>query len=390
MKVPDLLSLKGRVALVTGGSRGLGLQMAEALGEMGARLAITARKKEELEQATKQLEKQGIVAASFVCDMGKRETIAPVADEILKKFGKVDILVNNAGATWGAPAEEHPLEAWDKLLNLNLTAAFVLTQILGRKSMIPAKWGRVINIASIAGLMGQDPRIVRTIAYNTTKGGLVNFTRALAAEWGQHGITVNAICPGFFPSKMTQATLGTTGELIRDWTPTKRLGNDEDLKGLVVLLASEASRHITGQGERDITGDAKLAFTRDYQKRIPFVSHLKILTETLGEGTARLSLPIEPHLTNSIGTVHGGVIMSLLDVALCTAARTLHPDSLGVITIDMSTSFIGGGSGARLLAEARVLKNGRSMIFVDGEAKNEDGSLVAKAIATVRVRLKEK
>ena len=139
-----------------------------------------------------------------------------------------------------------------------------------------------------------------------------------------------------------------------------------------------------------MTGDARLAFTRDYQKRIPFVSHLKILTETLGEGSARLSLPIEPHLTNSIGTIHGGVIMSLLDVALCTAARTLHPDSLGVITIDMSTSFIGGGSGARLLAEARVLKNGRSMIFVEGEAKNEDGSLVAKAIATVRVRLKEK
>ena len=139
-----------------------------------------------------------------------------------------------------------------------------------------------------------------------------------------------------------------------------------------------------------MTSDAKLAFTRDYQKRIPFVSHLRILTETLGEGTARLSLPIEPHLTNSIGTLHGGVIMSLLDVALCTAARTLHPDSLGVITIDMSTSFIGGGSGARLLAEARVLKNGRSMIFVEGEAKNEDGSLVAKAIATVRVRLKEK
>jgi NAD(P)-dependent dehydrogenase (short-subunit alcohol dehydrogenase family) len=247
MKVSDLLSLKGRVALVSGGSRGLGLQMAQALGEMGAKVVVTARKKDELEQAQRQLTAQGIDAAWFACDMGKRETIAPVTDEILEKFGKVDILVNNAGATWGAPAEEHPLEAWDKLMNLNLTAAFVLTQILGRKSMIPAKWGRVINIASIAGLMGQDPRIVRTIAYNTTKGGLVNFTRALAAEWGQHGITVNAICPGFFPSKMTQATLGTTGELIRDGTPTKRLGNDEDLKGLVVLLASEASRHITGQ-----------------------------------------------------------------------------------------------------------------------------------------------
>jgi len=247
MKVSDLLSLKGRVALVSGGSRGLGLQMAQALGEMGAKVVVTARKKDELEQAQRQLTQQGIDAAWFACDMGKRETIAPVTDEILEKFGKVDILVNNAGATWGAPAEEYPLEAWDKLMNLNLTAAFVLTQILGRKSMIPAKWGRVINIASIAGLMGQDPRIVRTIAYNTTKGGLVNFTRALAAEWGQHGITVNAICPGFFPSKMTQATLGTTGELIREGTPTRRLGNDEDLKGLVVLLASEASRHITGQ-----------------------------------------------------------------------------------------------------------------------------------------------
>jgi uncharacterized protein (TIGR00369 family) len=131
-------------------------------------------------------------------------------------------------------------------------------------------------------------------------------------------------------------------------------------------------------------------FARDYQKKIPFVSHLKILTDALGEGTARLSLPVEPHLKNSLGTVHGGVIMSLLDVALCTAARTLHPESIGVVTIDLSTSFIGGGSGERLLAEARVLKDGRSMSFVEGEARNPDGSLVAKAIATVRVRLKEK
>ena len=133
----------------------------------------------------------------------------------------------------------------------------------------------------------------------------------------------------------------------------------------------------------------RLAFTRDYQKKIPFVQHLKILTEALGEGTARLSLPVEREFTNSLGTVHGGVIMSLLDVALCTAARTLHPDSIGVITIDLSTSFIGGGSGERLVAEARVLRDGRSMSFVEGEAKNADGSLVAKAIATVRVRLRE-
>ena len=133
-----------------------------------------------------------------------------------------------------------------------------------------------------------------------------------------------------------------------------------------------------------------LEFTREYQKKIPFVTHLKILTETLGDGQARLSLPIEPHLTNSLGTVHGGVIMSLLDVALCTAARTLHPESVGVVTIDMSISFIGGGSGAKLFAEARVMKDARTMSFVEAEAKNADGSLVAKAIATVRVRLKEK
>src|SRR5256712_11001110 len=181
--------------------------------------------------------------------------------------------------------------------------------------------------------------------------------------------------------------------LDADQAPGKRRGPER--AGGAARLRGLAPYHRAGdrrrrRSERDMSSDAKLAFTRDYQKRIPFVSHLKILTETLGEGTARLSLPIEPHLTNSIGTVHGGVIMSLLDVALCTAARTLHPDSLGVITIDMSTSFIGGGSGARLLAEARVLKNGRSMIFVDGEAKNEDGSLGAKAIGTERGRLKDR
>jgi NAD(P)-dependent dehydrogenase (short-subunit alcohol dehydrogenase family) len=247
VNVRELLDLNGKTAVVTGGSRGLGLQMAQALGEMGARIAITARKKDELDAAVSRLSTQGIQATAYVCDLGKRDAISPVAEQALKHLKKIDILVNNAGATWGAPAEDHPLEAWDKLVSVNLTGAFVLTQIIGKRSMIPAKWGRVINIASIAGLMGQDKRIVRTLAYNTTKGGLVNFTRALAAEWGEYGITVNAICPGFFPSKMTRATLDATGELIREWTPTKRLGNDEDLKGLVVLLASEASRHITGQ-----------------------------------------------------------------------------------------------------------------------------------------------
>lgn len=134
----------------------------------------------------------------------------------------------------------------------------------------------------------------------------------------------------------------------------------------------------------------KVEFAREYQKRIPFIQHLQIRTDALGKGSAQLSVPVEPQLMNSLGTVHGGVIMSLLDVALCTAARTLHPESVGVITINLSTSFIGAGSGAKLLAEARVLKDGRSMSFVEGEAKNEDGTLVAKAMATVRVLHKEK
>jgi uncharacterized protein (TIGR00369 family) len=144
------------------------------------------------------------------------------------------------------------------------------------------------------------------------------------------------------------------------------------------------------EAEKLAAMERRLAFTREYQSRIPFVVHLGLTTEALGEGTARISMPLPKHFTNSLGTAHGGVIMSLLDVALCTAARTLHPDSIGVITIDLSTSFIGGGSGAKLIAEGRVLKDGRSLIFVEAEVKNDDGGLVAKAIATVRIKLKEK
>jgi NAD(P)-dependent dehydrogenase (short-subunit alcohol dehydrogenase family) len=247
MSVKQLFDLTGRTAIVTGGSRGLGLQIAEALGEMGARLALTARKQDELDEAVAQLKKQGIEAAPYACDLGKRELVAPLVDQVLARFGKIDILVNNAGATWGAPAEDHPLEAWDKLVNLNLTGTFLVSQRVAKRSMIPAKWGRIVNIASVAGLMASDPAVVRTVAYNATKHGVVGLTRQFAAEWGEHGITVNAICPGFFPSKMTRATLDSTGEMVRKMTPTRRLGGPEDLKGLAVLLASEASRHITGQ-----------------------------------------------------------------------------------------------------------------------------------------------
>ncbi len=247
MSVKKLFDLSGRTAIVTGGSRGLGLQIAEALGEMGAKLALTARKKDELDAAVASLASQGIEAQAWVCDMGRRETIPGVFDQILGRFGRLDILVNNAGTVWGAPAEDHPLEAWDKLVSLNLIGAFVMAQQAAKKAMIPAKWGRIIGVASVAGLYASDPAVVRTVSYNATKHAVVGMTKQLAAEWGEHGITVNAICPGFFPSRMTKATLGATGEMMRKATPTRRLGGSEDLKGLAVLLASEASRHITGQ-----------------------------------------------------------------------------------------------------------------------------------------------
>ena len=241
------MDLGGKTAIITGGSRGLGLQMAEALGEMGAKLAITARKAHELEQARAHLTRLGIEVLTIPSDLGKPETPALITEAVMKHYGQIDILINNAGATWGAPAEDHPLDAWMKLINLNLTANFLLCQAVGKASMIPRKYGRIVNIASVAGLGASPPNMEGTIAYNTTKGGLVNFTRQLAAEWGKFNITVNAICPGFFLSKMTQATLATHDKFFIGLTPLGKLGGDEDLKGPAILFASDAGGHITGQ-----------------------------------------------------------------------------------------------------------------------------------------------
>jgi len=247
MGVRDLMSLKGKVALVTGGGRGLGLQLAEALAEMGADLALSARKADELATAQAQLGNSGVEVMTVVNDLAKIETVPAMVDAVMQKYGRIDILVNNAGNTWGAPAEDYPMEAWHKVIDLNLTGTFAVTQEVGRRSMIPNKYGRIVTIASIAGLKGNPPETLKTIAYNTSKGGLVNFTRALAGEWGAYGITVNAICPGFFPSKMTKGVLAQHGDDLLKRIPNRRFGNDEDLKGLCALLASDAARHITGQ-----------------------------------------------------------------------------------------------------------------------------------------------
>ena len=245
--IQQLFDLKGKTALVTGGSRGLGLQMAHALGEAGARIMLSSRKAIDLEEAVADLQAAGIDARWIAADCAIEADIHRLADETLERMGDIDILVNNAGAAWGAPAEDHPLEAWDKVMNLNVRGYFILSQRIAKKSMIGRKSGRIINLASIAGLGGNPPEM-QTIAYNTSKGAVVNFTRALACEWGKYGITVNAICPGFFPSKMTRGTLENLGvdKLIAN-APLRRLGDDEDLKGITLLYASDAGKHITGQ-----------------------------------------------------------------------------------------------------------------------------------------------
>jgi NAD(P)-dependent dehydrogenase (short-subunit alcohol dehydrogenase family) len=245
--IQQLFDLTGQVALVTGGSRGLGLQMAHALGEAGARIMLSSRKAEDLQEAAAELKAAGIDAQWIAADCAKEEDLRDLAEETVARMGPIDILINNAGASWGAPAEEHPVSAWDKVMNLNVRGYFILSQQVANLCMIPRKKGRILNIASIAGLAG-NPAEMETIAYNTSKGAVVNFTRALAGEWGEHGITVNAICPGFFPTKMANGLIEKLGsDKMAQGAPMRRLGDEEDLKGLTLLYASDAGKHITGQ-----------------------------------------------------------------------------------------------------------------------------------------------
>ena len=245
--VQQLFDLTGKTALVTGGSRGLGLQMAHALGEAGAKIMLSSRKAGDLEEAAGDLQAAGIDARWIAADCSREEDIRKLAEQTFERMGDVDILVNNAGAAWGAPAEDHPVEAWDKVMNLNVRGYFILSQLVAKRSMIPRKAGRIVNIASIAGLGGNPPEM-NTLAYNTSKGAVITFTQALACEWGKYGINVNAICPGFFPSRMTKGTLERIGEdKLAQNAPLRRLGDDEDLKGITLLYASDAGKHITGQ-----------------------------------------------------------------------------------------------------------------------------------------------
>jgi len=239
--------LMGKTALVTGGSRGLGLQIAEAICEFGGNVVLVARNAAELASAATSLEAAGGNVATIAADLQDLGGIDDLVADAVRKFGTIDLLVNNAGMSRYAPAEDFPLDAWTEVMTLNMTAPFVLTSAVGKHHFIPRRAGKVLNIASIGGLYGNRPDLgMKIIAYNASKGALVNYTRALAAEWGVYNINVNALCPGFFPSEMAQEFIDKVAGTLLPGVPLGRVGGPDDLKGPAVLLLSEAGRHITG------------------------------------------------------------------------------------------------------------------------------------------------
>jgi NAD(P)-dependent dehydrogenase (short-subunit alcohol dehydrogenase family) len=246
MNVPDLFSLSGRAGIVTGGSRGLGLEIARGLGEAGARVMITARREQWLSPAAEALRAEGIDCIASVCDVGQPEDVERVTAEAIAAFGHIDILVNNAGVSWGEPFETMSLDRWRFVMETNLTGTFLMSQAVG-KTMIENGGGKIVNISSVAGLLGVDSSIMETTVYHASKGAINALTRDLAVKWARHGIYVNAVAPGFFPTRMTQGVISNAEQEMRALSPFGRLGGDGELKGVVVFLAAAASNWITGQ-----------------------------------------------------------------------------------------------------------------------------------------------
>jgi NAD(P)-dependent dehydrogenase (short-subunit alcohol dehydrogenase family) len=244
MNVQRLFNLSERVAIVTGGSIGLGRQMAQGLAEVGANLVLCARKKERCEQTADELRSLGIKTLALACDVKNPDNVRDVVDKTLSQFGRIDILINNAGTSWGAPVEEMRLEHWNKVMETNLTGTFLFAQAVG-KSMVAQGRGKIINIASVAGLRGAPPDF-QAIGYHASKGGMIAFTKDLACKWGMHNIQVNAIAPGWFPTNMSEVVIERNKENLLKRIPLGRFGNDHDLKGAAVFLASDASDFITG------------------------------------------------------------------------------------------------------------------------------------------------
>ncbi|MYL32622.1 glucose 1-dehydrogenase [Pontibacillus yanchengensis] len=246
MSVKQLFDLTGKTAIVTGGGRGLGEQISEGFAEAGANLVLCSRKKDACEAVALRLkEEYKVETLALECDVTNPEDINQVVTKAREMFGSIDILVNNSGATWGAPSLEMPLEAWQKVMNVNTTGTFLMAQAVG-KEMVEQKSGKIINISSVAGLGGVDPRFMDTVGYNASKGALITLTKDLAVKWGPYGVNVNAIAPGFFPTKMSKGVLEQGGDYILDRTPLNRFGREEDLKGAALFLASKASDYVTG------------------------------------------------------------------------------------------------------------------------------------------------
>lgn len=247
MHVRDLFDLSGRVAIVTGGGSGIGLQLAEALGELGATLVLCARRAERCEEAAAALEgRLGIRAVGVRCNVASEEEVDALVRRTVEAFGRVDVVVNNAGTSWGAPAADHPLEAWRKVLDVNLTGTFLVSRAAGREMIARGEGGKIVNVSSTAAYGGLPPELMDAVAYTATKGGVNALTRDLAVKWARHGINVNAIAPGWFPSDLSRVLLETRGEQLLAEIPLARFGGPQDLKGAVAFLASAASDFVTG------------------------------------------------------------------------------------------------------------------------------------------------
>lgn len=245
MKVQELFDLSGKTAIVTGGGRGLGEQIAEGFAEAGANVVVCSRKLEACLEVSEKLKAKGVETIALQCDVSNPDDVENVVKQTLDRFGRIDILVNNSGASWGTPAAEMPLDKWNKVFNVNATGTFLMSQAVG-KVMIEQKGGKIINIASVAGLKGSNPKYMDAIGYNASKGAVITFTKDLAVKWGQYGIYVNAIAPGFFPTKMSKGLLDAGGDAILEGTPLKKFGSDSDMKGVALFLASDASNFVTG------------------------------------------------------------------------------------------------------------------------------------------------
>lgn len=247
MSVLDMFRLDGKTAIVTGGGRGLGEYMALALSEVGANVVLCSRKLDACEEVAGQIIERGGRAIALACDIGDENDVEQVINTATDEFGQVDIVVNNSGATWGAPPEEMPLERFDQVMRVNVRGTFLMSQGVAKQMIEREEGGTIINIASVAAYKGGRPGALQAVGYASSKGAIVTMTRDLAGSWAQYGIRVNAIAPGWFPTKMSRGVLEKAGERLLANIPLGRYGEPPDIQGVILFLASPASAFVTGQ-----------------------------------------------------------------------------------------------------------------------------------------------